>query len=62
MKQAAGLRRTARTTSWSSPERTGPVYRLLEEGIGYADLDRLENTDVDAVFAAFEKTRAIVVP
>jgi C-terminal processing protease CtpA/Prc len=42
------------------PPRSGPVYRLLEDGIGYADLDRLENTDVDAMFAMFEKTRAIV--
>jgi C-terminal processing protease CtpA/Prc len=42
------------------PPRTGPVYRLLEDGIGYADLDRLENADVDAMFTMFEKTRAIV--
>jgi C-terminal processing protease CtpA/Prc len=36
------------------------VYRILEDGIGYVDLDRLENVDVDAMFTAFEKTRAIV--
>jgi C-terminal processing protease CtpA/Prc len=41
-------------------ERTDPVYRLLEDGIGYADLDRLQNSEVDAMFSAFEKTRAIV--
>jgi C-terminal processing protease CtpA/Prc len=50
----------ARTTNWPSPERTGPVYRLIEDGIGYADLDRLENADVDAMFSAFDKTHAIV--
>ncbi len=49
-----------RTMSWALPERTGPVYRLLDDGIGYADLDRLENADVDAMFTAFAKTRAIV--
>jgi len=49
-----------RTTDWQWSDRTGPVYRLIDDEIGYADLDRLENSDVDAMFAAFEKTRAIV--
>jgi C-terminal processing protease CtpA/Prc len=49
-----------RVTSWSTPERADAVYRLLEDGIGYVDLDRLEKTEVDAMFTAFEKTRAIV--
>jgi C-terminal processing protease CtpA/Prc len=40
--------------------RTGPVYRLLDGGIGYADLDRLEVKDVDAMFAAFQSAPAIV--
>jgi C-terminal processing protease CtpA/Prc len=49
-----------RSHSSSLTDRTGPVYRILEDDIGYVDLDRLENVDVDAMFAAFEKTRAIV--
>ncbi len=49
-----------RTKNWSPAERTGAVYRLLDDGIGYVDLDRLENGDVDAMFNAFEKTHAIV--
>jgi hypothetical protein len=44
----------------SVPERTGQAYRLLAPDVGYADLDRLENADVDAMFAAFEATQAIV--
>jgi C-terminal processing protease CtpA/Prc len=40
--------------------RTGPVYRLLDPDVGYADLDRLRVGDVDAMFTAFEKTTAIV--
>ena len=43
-----------------STSRTGPTYRILEGNIGYADLDRLENGEVDAMFAAFEKTKAII--
>jgi C-terminal processing protease CtpA/Prc len=48
-----------RTDAWKVP-RTGPVYRLIDADIGYADLDRLEVTDVDAMLSAFEKTKAIV--
>jgi C-terminal processing protease CtpA/Prc len=50
----------ARGKSFPPATRTGPVYRLLEGGIGYADLDRLELKDVDAMFAAFENAPAIV--
>ena len=44
--------------SYGASELTGPVFRLLDGGIGYADLDRLELKDVDAMFAAFEKSPA----
>jgi C-terminal processing protease CtpA/Prc len=63
VRDASGVTRdvqVARTTDWEWRDRSGPVYRLLDDGIGYADLDRLENADVDAMLAAFEKTRAIV--
>ncbi|HEY8090523.1 MAG TPA: S41 family peptidase [Polyangiaceae bacterium] len=48
-------------TTWSaSPQRSGPVYRLLDDATGYADLDRLETGDVDAMFKVFASTQAIV--
>jgi C-terminal processing protease CtpA/Prc len=47
-------------TKEREPRRAGPVYRLVDGDVGYADLDRLEVGDVDAMFSAFEKTRAIV--
>ena len=50
----------ARTVGWVPAKRTGPVYRLLDGGIGYADLDRLEMKDVDAMFEAFKDAPAIV--
>lgn len=49
-----------RTTDWDWRDRTGPVWRLVGNDTGYVDLDRLENADVDAMFAALGSTRAIV--
>jgi C-terminal processing protease CtpA/Prc len=43
------------------PEREGPVMRLLPGNIGYADLDRLEVTEVDSMFELFRDTRAIIL-
>lgn len=43
------------------PYRTGPVYRLLDSRIGYADLERLTNADVNAMFEMFRNTDAIVL-
>ena len=40
--------------------RHGPHYRLLPGDIGYADLARLTSDEVDAMFDALSKTRAIV--
>jgi hypothetical protein len=37
------------------------VFRLLTPKIGYADLDRLDNAQVDAMFEAFKATDAIVM-
>jgi len=53
--------RVARTTEWDWPERTGSVYRLLGDDIGYVDLDRLESADTDAMLAALGSTRGIVL-
>ena len=50
----------ARTVDWDWHERTGPVWHLIGDDVGYVDLDRLENGDVDAMFAALRSTRAIV--
>jgi C-terminal processing protease CtpA/Prc len=41
-------------------QRDGPVFRLLEHNIGYADLDRLETADVPKVFEQFANAAAIV--
>lgn len=49
-----------RTTGRDWPERSGPVWRLVGDDIGYVDLDRLENADVDAMFKALGSTRGIV--
>jgi C-terminal processing protease CtpA/Prc len=42
------------------PERGGDVVRLAAEGIGYADLNRLEVPQVDAMFEQFKDTKAII--
>ncbi|MEA2568772.1 MAG: hypothetical protein QOI24_773 [Acidobacteriota bacterium] len=39
----------------------GPSYRMLDGNIGYADLRRLKVSEVDAMFDAFAKTKAIVL-
>jgi C-terminal processing protease CtpA/Prc len=62
LQDATGRPREAsvpRTTKFL-PERSGPVFRLVDDSIGYVDLDRLENSDVDAMFKAFAGTKAIV--
>jgi C-terminal processing protease CtpA/Prc len=41
-------------------ERRGGVVRLLADGIGYVDLDRLEPGDVDAMFEKLRDARAII--
>jgi C-terminal processing protease CtpA/Prc len=40
--------------------REGDVVRVLPENIGYADLDRLEASEVDAMFEKLKSTKAIV--
>jgi C-terminal processing protease CtpA/Prc len=50
-----------RSRNFSAREqRDGPVFRMLEHNIGYADLDRLETADVPKVFEQFANAAAIV--
>lgn len=42
------------------PQKTEPVYRVLDGNIGYADLTRLNVSDVDAMFDALKDTKAIL--
>jgi C-terminal processing protease CtpA/Prc len=43
------------------PPRSGEIYRLLSPKIGYVDLERLEEAQVDAMFAMFRGTDAIIM-
>jgi C-terminal processing protease CtpA/Prc len=43
------------------PSRSGEVYRLLNPKIGYVDLERLTNAQVDAMFDTFQNTDAIIM-
>ncbi len=45
----------------SAPPPAGPHWKLLRPDVGYADLRLLTIDEVDAMFAAFGKTRAIVL-
>lgn len=38
----------------------GPVYRTVDNRIGYVDLQRLENAQVDAMFSEFKDTDGII--
>jgi C-terminal processing protease CtpA/Prc len=51
---------TTRATTWSRSTRTGEKYRRIDDAIGYVDLDRLEVSEVDAMFAALERTSSII--
>jgi C-terminal processing protease CtpA/Prc len=55
------LPRTAENFQKFSPLRTGETFRLLTPKIGYVDLDRLTNAQVDEMFEAFKATEAIVM-
>ena len=54
------LPRDRRTMRGRIGERSGDVLKLLPGNIGYADLDRLQTSEVDSMFALFEDTRAII--
>jgi C-terminal processing protease CtpA/Prc len=40
--------------------RTGEVMKILNGNIGYVDLDRLKDSDVEEMFNKFRETRAII--
>ena len=42
------------------PQKTTPVYRVLDGNIGYVDLTRLDGSDVDAMFDALKETKALL--
>lgn len=50
----------ARVTTFKEPESKELPYRLLDGNIGYVDLRRLTNPQVDAMFDALMETKAIV--
>jgi len=52
--------RLPRRIRTKAAQRSGPVYRLLDDAVGYVDLDRLEVGDVDPMFRALEKTKGII--
>jgi hypothetical protein len=57
-------RRSSRVTlprDRSAPAPAAPHYKLLSSDIGYADLRLLVSGEVDAMFAAFARTRGIVL-
>ena len=41
-------------------QRTGDVVKILPNGVGYADLDRLQPSEVDAMFEKLHDTQAII--
>lgn len=50
----------ARSAAYTRHPRTGPIVRILPGNIGYVDLDRLQPSEVDAMFAKVASTRALV--
>jgi C-terminal processing protease CtpA/Prc len=54
------LPRTIRIPPPALAQRTGEIVKILPGNIGYADLDRLEAKDVDAMFEQFKGTRGII--
>jgi C-terminal processing protease CtpA/Prc len=43
------------------PYRTGDAFRLINPKIGYVDLEKITNAQVDAMFDLFKDTQAIVM-
>ena len=60
VRKAPVQRLSTRPIFLQAAERRGEVVRILEDGIGYVDLDRLQQSDVDTMFDKLRDTRAIV--
>jgi C-terminal processing protease CtpA/Prc len=58
MRQAELPRKAAYAPIW--PKRSGEVFKILEDNIGYCDLERLTLGEVDAMLERLKDTRAIV--
>jgi len=50
-----------RMAHYKELQKDGPVYRKLDDRIGYVDLERLENAQVDAMFTEFKDTEGIIL-
>jgi C-terminal processing protease CtpA/Prc len=59
-RKQASLKRSASYIAQLVPQRTGDVVKMIPGDIGYADLDRLQPADVDAMFEKFHNAKAIV--
>ncbi len=51
------------TAFWkfSLPKRVGAIVKILPANIGYVDLDRLENKDVEAMFESIKNTNSLIL-
>jgi C-terminal processing protease CtpA/Prc len=64
VERADGTRHTAtvrRTATPMLPPSNDPVYRVLPEGYGYIDLERLTRGEVDAALDAVRETSALII-
>ncbi|WP_167759816.1 S41 family peptidase [Massilia horti] len=50
-----------RKRGWTWSEKTDPVFRVLDENVGYVDLTGLEQGQVGAMFEAVKNTRALIL-
>jgi len=56
------IRRQLNTRNQSdSPSRSGQIFRLISPKIGYVDLERVTNDQVDAMFERFKDTDGIIL-
>jgi C-terminal processing protease CtpA/Prc len=57
----AKLRHNSAFSQQLYPSRTGEAYRLLNPQVGYVDLEKLTNAQVDSMFDTFKNTAAIIM-
>lgn len=55
------LFRSAGTYQYETVPREGPIWKKLNNKIGYIDFGRLETADVDSMFTALKNTDAIII-
>jgi C-terminal processing protease CtpA/Prc len=54
------LRRKSTYKALLRPQRTGEVVQLFSGNIGYVDLDRLKDSEVDSMFERLQNAKAII--